>query len=862
MNLFKHHTNLSQDLLMKKDFIEDCRGFNQDLDQKVLSLSDEVKSFIPGCAPCQFVFETFVKLIKNKYRRSFPKMILSFGICILFLSTYTSVISQVPLITVRLANPVYDGSGQYCLDVEFRSNLPNQQLFGMNVRFFYPDQMLEFVGFSDFQGGYLPVFPDPPDIITSGPAGPALFNFIGAAEFVNGAIQLVNQNSAITLDTANWTKIFKICFQVDDPGLNEESFCPPIVWDLEQNPADGGYLSGDDGVVITVVDPDPTIESTAAFRNVVQFNWMYTGSGSPPYGVPTSDHCISIVCPTLLPVIPPETICENGNVVFQINSEISGTVTYSWNFGSGATPPTGLGIGPHSVTYITTTDNQVNGANVLMTITKDGCPDLTGQVSHVEVNPFPDATINGSISNLCYYTNRTFHPSAPEIPGATYLWTFGADAEPLTSYGYGPQVVYYTTAGPKTVSLVIYPNEPGAQCPDSSSITFNVTVCTANIAGTVKNINGEGIQSVDVNLYADNNYDGLPDDTILVKSVHTVLSGLYSMTAIPMGNYVIVQSQPHNWLSVDDDDVTSDGDIVPNISSLDNIIPATLHPGVTDSGNNFEEKPARGRIKGRVFVDLDSDEAPDTLEGLSNVTLSIYPDDDMDGQADTLVSVAAEITDSNGAYTFPDVDPGNYVLVEGDPMGYVSVEDIDATNDVDSVPNSDLNDNIIPVTISSGEIDDENYFMDGPECILLVSNGLDSGPGSLRNVIECATEGDIIGFANSLAGSTINITSSPIIIDKEISIISTLSPRVKISSAIPGMFRITNSVIVEFRQLDIISGLTVPGNMGAAFENYGDLVLQNVNVLRNPTLPSGQYLIRNTPSSHLLLSGNCFIEMD
>ena len=206
--------------------------------------------------------------------------------------------AQVPVVSVRLANPQNSCVTQeYCLDVEFKSNITDQEIFGMNVRFFYDDDVLELVDFRDFQGGYGPVAPNPPVTATSASAGPALFNFAGPAEFVNGAMQLINSNATpILLDTGTWTKIFQICFLVDDPNANLDTFCPSVVWDLEQDPENGGFLSGDDGVVITVDDPDPDNESLPTNENVVQFNWMYTGNGTPPYGQPVDSTCSNINC--------------------------------------------------------------------------------------------------------------------------------------------------------------------------------------------------------------------------------------------------------------------------------------------------------------------------------------------------------------------------------------------------------------------------------------------------------------------------------------------------------------------------------------------------------------------------------------
>lgn len=119
--------------------------------------------------------------------------------------------AQVPVVSVRFANPQNSCVTQeYCLDVEFKSNITDQEIFGMNVRFFYDDDVLELVDFRDFQGGYGAVAPNPPVTATSASAGPALFNFAGPAEFVNGAMQLINSNATpILLDTSNWTKIFR-----------------------------------------------------------------------------------------------------------------------------------------------------------------------------------------------------------------------------------------------------------------------------------------------------------------------------------------------------------------------------------------------------------------------------------------------------------------------------------------------------------------------------------------------------------------------------------------------------------------------------------------------------------------------------
>jgi hypothetical protein len=128
-------------------------------------------------------------------------------------------------------------------------------------------------------------------------------------------MQLTSSGSPpIILDTLEWTKIFKMCFLVEGQSANLDTFCPSLIWDLEQDPGNGGFLSGDDGVVLTIVDPDPNNESYPAIENVVQFNWQYSGNGTPPYGEPVDSICSNINC--TLPVTFLNftgSVRENGN---------------------------------------------------------------------------------------------------------------------------------------------------------------------------------------------------------------------------------------------------------------------------------------------------------------------------------------------------------------------------------------------------------------------------------------------------------------------------------------------------------------------------------------------------------------------
>ena len=215
-----------------------------------------------------------------------------------------NLFGQTPVITARFANPQYDcNAGEYCVDVEFQSDTPGEELFGLNLRFFYDESILTLIDTRDFQGGYTGSNGTNPYVPASNPlasgAGPVLFNFSGNATFVNGAVSKTNSGAAaIPISTTGWTKLFQACFSVDNPAaLN--NFCPSLVWDLEFNPSNGGFPAGDDGVVITLVDPNPMFDSKPSTENVVQYNWDYFDPNSnavPPFGQLVEDICISPNC--------------------------------------------------------------------------------------------------------------------------------------------------------------------------------------------------------------------------------------------------------------------------------------------------------------------------------------------------------------------------------------------------------------------------------------------------------------------------------------------------------------------------------------------------------------------------------------
>ncbi len=710
---------------------------------------------------------------------------------ILSIGFATSGYSQ-PIVTVRFANPTYNCAlDDYCVDVEFICNTPGQELFGMNVRFFYDDSILELIGFSGFQGGYGAVAPNPPEVATSASAGPALFNFNGAAEFINGAVQLVNGNATpLILDDNTWTKLYQICFAVDDPNADQESFCPPIVWDLEQNPMNGGFLTGDDGVVLTLVDPNNNNQSVPTTENVEQFNWNYTGSGMAPYGQPAEEVCIGIGCGLLI-------TCP-GNLNVECNQATTPAQT-------GTATATDVCPGNPVITY---NDVIIGGIcpqefTILRSwFASNSCNmfDTCVQTIMVVDNTPPTLTCPGNLTIACPATPNFGSPAASDICDALVQLSFVTQTfQGMCPDSYSMRRTWTATddcGNSSSCSATITVQDivvPTIVCPANVTIFFPASSLPAATGTATGSDNCDASVSI---TYSDASPNGIcPSNNVILRT----------------------------WVATDN---------CANSSSCQQSILIRDH----------------GSICGKVADDLGN--------GIGNVEVKLFAD--VNGNqnfdtGDTLVSVVLS-NSATGNYCFPDIKPCQYILKETQPAYYSSLFDYDFTPDPDGNDSLQGPDNEIPVTLGQGESDLDNKFIDKFECTLLVVNTNDSGPGSLRYMIDCAVNGNTIGFANSLQGQTILITSTKIVIGKDLFIRSTVNPRIRIASQIPGLFDISAGKVVEFKDLNITSGIT--GNPGAAFHNFGTLNLVNIRILKNPSLPAGDYLIRNNSGGIIKIFGN------
>lgn len=107
----------------------------------------------------------------------------------------------------------------------------------------------------------------------------------------------------------------------------------------------------------------------------------------------------------------------------------------------------------------------------------------------------------------------------------------------------------------------------------------------------------------------------------------------------------------------------------------------------------------------------------------------------------------------------------------------------------------------------------------------LVTNTGDSGPGTLRQAIDCITSGDTITFSAAMTGQFIDLTSTTIQIKKNINIYRTPATKIKIRALndLP-IFNVQSGYYLYLRNTDLYpdSGLT-----GRAAINEGTLTLDD-----------------------------------
>ncbi|MEO0849531.1 MAG: SdrD B-like domain-containing protein, partial [Cyanobacteria bacterium J06648_1] len=175
------------------------------------------------------------------------------------------------------------------------------------------------------------------------------------------------------------------------------------------------------------------------------------------------------------------------------------------------------------------------------------------------------------------------------------------------------------------------------------------------------------------------------------------------------------------------------------------LLAVALAPGEADDGNDFVDEQF-GSLLGNVSQDTTGDGLGN--EPLADVTLSLLNENG--------VNVGTTTTDAAGNYSFGDLAPGIYTVVETSPDGLVTVAENEGGADNDRSNNGVLSS--IEALVSAGENDLNNDFV---EAVPAEINGRVWGDRD-RNGIEGTFEPGIAGVTVELLqngeviGSTIS----------------------------------------------------------------------------------------------------------
>lgn len=203
----------------------------------------------------------------------------------------------------------------------------------------------------------------------------------------------------------------------------------------------------------------------------------------------------------------------------------------------------------------------------------------------------------------------------------------------------------------------------GYQYPMSYPISGNVFNDQTNLG--VKDGTDPGLPSVTVYLYDSTG-------TTLLATTTTDASGNYTFPGYPNGSYLV---------KVDESTLPSTGfyETYESDGSINNAIPITIN-NAASTGNDFGYHEYLGSISGTV-CDGDGDGFCELGEPVLKNVRIILTYAGMDGIIGTADDQTFETqTNGIGNYTFTDLNPGLYQVVEVNPPGYTSLADADGGN--------------------------------------------------------------------------------------------------------------------------------------------------------------------------------------
>jgi len=245
------------------------------------------------------------------------------------------------------------------------------------------------------------------------------------------------------------------------------------------------------------------------------------------------------------------TFCLNMNDTINYTGNAGTTASFNWNFDN-ASVSGGSGKGPYILNWSSTGSKTVS-----LTVTENSCTSATTSKT-INVYSIPSASFSTK-NKLCVNEYDTVSFTGTAGSSATFTWDFNGGVK-VSGSGSGPYVVYWISAGKKSLSVVVkehncisntYKTDVDVYSNPVSNFTLNTSICGNDTAlltftgtagstatfnwnfdkGTVISGSGAGLYQLSwsstgnkqVSLLVEENgcYSGTINKNILVKQVPT-----------------------------------------------------------------------------------------------------------------------------------------------------------------------------------------------------------------------------------------------------------------------------------------------------------------------------------------------------
>lgn len=250
--------------------------------------------------------------------------------------------------------------------------------------------------------------------------------------------------------------------------------CAPFTFSVQNLSSVGPYITYlwtfSDGTTSQNNTPNVTFTTPGiyTFSLTVKSNSLCVGTDTD---VAVSSVTVSSAPKPQFSISPNQSQCFAGNSFNFNNTNPLSTVTYSWNFGSNATPATSTNNTVNGLTF-----NQAGVYTVTLTASENGCTNETTQQVGV-YNP-PEARIGYYPKKGCVPFEITFKDSSSSASPLTYNWNFSNGS----SSNQANPTITFNIAGVYDATLTVTTN---SLCIGTSSdqTVVSITVSPSPTAG-------------------------------------------------------------------------------------------------------------------------------------------------------------------------------------------------------------------------------------------------------------------------------------------------------------------------------------------------------------------------------------------